>query len=839
MAEDNTVIDIASMIPTDVPVEEAPTYSLTDDGGVEIDFTGTPVEDEFTKPKIWFGNLLEEHNFDYRELDQIADEVISRYESDRESRSEWEEMFERGFDLLGLKLEESDEPFAGACTAVHPMLIESIVKFQSKAIHELFPPAGPVKTQVLGDVTEEKEEQAKRLKNWMNYQLSEDMSEYFDEFERMLFHLPMIGSAVKKIYYDAAANKPVSEFIPIDQFVVSYYASNLKKADRYTHVIYRTPVELSREVMAGMYIDCDLQEAGSPEQTTMAIKADDILGLTANTENDPQHVLLEQHCYLELEEEADEIALPYIVTVEEKSRAVISIRRNYKQEDSTRTKLEHFVHYRYVPGLGFYGLGLLHFLGNLTLTATAAMRSLVDAGQFANLPGGFKAKGVRLTGDDDPIAPGEWKEVEATGVDLSKAIQPLPYKEPSQTLFNMLQFVTSTGQKFADSTEAVISDASTYGPVGTTMALLEASSKFFSAVHKRVHKAQREEFKILVRINKDFLPDEYPYDVPNESRSIRATDFDGKVDVLPVSDPNIPSNAHRMMLGNMANELARQAPPGLYDLRELHYSILNTANLPNLDKILPEKIEAKPQDPATDVMDAVKGKPIMAFKGQNHDAHVTVKSSWLQDPMNGQNPALQRAKPLIEANIQEHLVMKWASQIEGLSKMQTQGQPVPPQAVDQLQAQAAQQILNNNQAMGKQQSPEQQMVEIEGKRLEVETAKVQSSAAVDQAKIQLELQELELKRAELEAQYMFKGASMEDANMHKDADRKDKRVVKSLEMLAKIANNKALNESQEKQTAMRLMGELSKEISVDDRTRALAEADTLLNLVKEMNNGKD
>jgi hypothetical protein len=834
-------IDVNEMIPTDIDEENSPLFEPTGDGGVIVDFTGTATEDElgFTKPKEWFSNLLEDSDVDLDEhdLEDIALGVVDRYDADAESRSEWESMFERGFDLLGLKLEETDEPFEGACTAVHPMIIESIVKFQSKAIHELFPPAGPVRTQILGDENEVREAQAERLKNFMNYQLMEEMPEYFDETERMLFHLPMIGSAIKKIYYDAALQKPVSEFIPIDQFVVSYYSSNLKNADRYTHVIYRSPYDLKREIKAKLYIDAELPDATAPEQTELASKADNIIGLSANTQNDPQYTLLEQHCYLELEE--DDL-LPYIVTVEKDSMEVLSIRRNYRQEDSTRSKIQHFVHYRYVPGLGFYGLGLIHFLGNLTLTATAAMRALVDAGQFATLPGGFKAKGVRLTGDDSPIAPGEWKEVEATGVDLSKAIVPLPYKEPSKTLYAMLEFITKAGQKFADSTEQVISDASSYGPVGTTMALLEASSKFFSAVHKRVHKAQREEFKILVQINKDYLPEEYPYDVPNASRSVKVTDFDGRIDILPVSDPNIPSNAHRVMLGNMANELARQAPPGMYDLRELHHTILSGANLPNLDKILPPKMEAQPKDPVSDVMDAVKGVPISAFKGQNHDAHITAKTAWMQDPANGQNPAMVRALPLIEANIQEHMVMRWSEQIEGLTKMQTGGQQAPPEAIDQLIAQAAQQIQNANRAMGKQQSPEQQMVEIEAKRLELETQKLTGEATVDQAKIELELKELELRRAELEAKYMFMGAKMEDENEQKDKDRSQKKVLKAIDLLTKLVSSKAINESQEKQNIDRLLIDLQKAESLDDRIRTLAEADTLIKLYKmEKSNGKD
>jgi chaperonin GroES len=356
-------------------------------------------------------------------------------------------MFERGFDLLGLKLQDATEPFEGACTAVHPLLIESAVKFQSKASQELFPAGGPVKTQIIGKQTPDKEMQANRVKDFMNYQLTEQMSEYFDEFERMLFHLPLIGSAFKKIYYDANLKRPVSEFVPIDQFYVSYYASDLRRADRYTHVIYRSPNDLKRDISAGIYTEIDLPQAGQPEQSAMGEKMNTILGFSPSSDNDPQYTLLEQHCYLDLPapyDDPDGVALPYIVTIEERSKQVLSIRRNFNQDDPNREKKLHFTHYRFVPGFGFYGFGLMHFLGNLTMTATAAMRALVDAGQFANLPGGFKAKGVRVVGDNDPIAPGEFKEVESTGIDLSKAIVPLPYKEPSSTLYQMLTVCISS-----------------------------------------------------------------------------------------------------------------------------------------------------------------------------------------------------------------------------------------------------------------------------------------------------------------------------------------------------------------------------------------------------------
>jgi hypothetical protein len=807
------------------------TFEVEPDGGVVVDFTQTTIEMEAEEPtKEWYGNLVDTLNEE--ELQEISSNVIDNYSADKDSRAEWESMFERGFDLLGLKIEDASEPFEGACTAVHPMLIESAVKFQSKAIQELFPPNGPVKTQIIGKSTAEREQQANRVKDFMNYQVTEQMPEYFDEFERMLFHLPLIGSAFKKVYYDATLKRPVSEFIPIDQFYVSYYASNLRKADRYTHVIYRNPIDLARDMRSGVYREIDLPEATNPNPTSLSSKMDTILGLSPTQDSDPQYTLLEQHCYLEIEED---YALPYIITVEEQSREILSIRRNYQKDDKKQEKISHFVHYRFVPGFGFYGFGLMHFLGNLTMTATAAMRSLVDAGQFANLPGGFKAKGVRLVGDNEPISPGEFKEIEATGVDLSKAIIPLPYKEPSSTLFQMLGFVTQAGQKFADSTEQIVSDAASYGPVGTTMALLEASSKFFSSIHKRLHHSQREEFKILARIDYDYLPMEYPYEVPFAEQSVFKKDFDGRVDVIPVSDPNIPSNAHRMMIAQMALQMAQQSPPGMFNIEELNRTILNAANMPNLEKILPPKKKPQPMDPVSDIMSATKGIPIAAFAGQNHDAHIQTKMAYLQDPMNGANPIMARIKPILEANIQEHSVMKYQEQISGVTKMAGQQNP---QAVEMAMAQAAQQVLNANQAMGMAQSPEQQMVALEQAKVELEKEKLKMSSAKNSAEAALESQKLEIEEMKLLKDSAVAGQTAMMKKQKGDMDRASKETMKSLDLLTKtvIADQKAeIDLEKIRADAMKKVAELD---DVDDRTRSFKLIDFMSEAIKEqMNNG--
>ena len=818
--------------------ESKATFELDDDGGVLVDFMEENTIEMGAEESVgeWYRNLRDDLEED--SLQDIGRTLYDNYESDKSSRHEWESMFERGFDLLGLKIEEASEPFEGACTAVHPLLIESAVKFQSKASQELFPPNGPVKAQILGKHTLEKENQAMRVQNFMNYQLTEQMPEYFDEFERMLFHLPLIGSSFKKLYYDASFKRPVSEFIPIDQFYVSYNASNLRNADRYTHVIYKSPVDLYREIKADMYADVDLPEAGMINPTSFSEKMDTIIGLSPSSDSDPQYVLLEQHCYLDINDpnSEDGESLPYIVTIEEQSKQVLSIRRNYDKDDPTKQKKVHFVHYRFVPGFGFYGLGLMHFLGNLTMSATAAMRALIDAGQFANLPGGFKAKGVRMVGNNEPIAPGEFKEVEATGIDLNKAIISLPYKEPSSTLYQMLQFVTAAGQKFADSTEQIVSDAASYGPVGTTMALLEASSKFFTAIHKRLHKSQRDEFKILASIDKDYLPQEYPYEVPLAERSIYQTDFDGKIDVVPVSDPNIPSNAHRMMLANMALQMAQQSPPGMFNTEALNRTILSAANMPNLDEILPPKPEPKPLDPVSDIMASVKGIAIAAFPGQNHDAHIQVKMAYLQDPMNGANPIMQRVQPVLQANIQEHSVMKYQEQVNGMAQQEL-GTVAPesaqkPEVIELALMEAAKKVQNANQAMGMVQSPEQQMVALEQAKVELEKQKMQMDLAVNNAEAALENKKLDLEENKqiLEATKSGITSAMKDEKA--EADRASKETIKALDMLTKLLTEQMKEKGQDERAMMSMIKDRA-----DSQDKSQMQAvDMILNLIKETTN---
>ena len=758
-------------------------FMPTEDGGVEVEF-GEMEEMMISGPMgSHFENLAE--YLEEEDLDDIGNMVLDSYESDKESREEWEQIFERGFDLLGLKLEETTEPFDGACTAVHPLLIESVVKFQSKASQELFPAGGPVKSQIIGSSTIEREKQAQRVKNFMNYQLTEQMPEYFEEQERLLFHLPVMGSAFKKIYYDQLLERPVSELVPVDHFYVSYNAKDLRTASRYTHLIFRSENDFRKDVVSGMYRDVELSKPSAPDLPEMTQKMDEIMGITSGGMDleDPQYVLLEQHCYLDLPEpysDPDGIAHPYIVTIEEKSKKVLCIRRNYKEDDPKKEKKLHFIHYKYVPGFGFYGLGLIHFLGNLTMTATTAMRSLIDAGQFANLPGGFKARGVRLVGDNEPIAPGEFKEVESTGIDLNKAIVTLPYKEPSQTLMGMMQFVIGAGQKFADSTEQVIADSKNSGPVGTTMALLEASSKFFSAIHKRLHKAQKDEFAVLAQINYDYLPPSYPYEVVGGDQEVFKQDFDGRIDIIPVSDPNIPSSAHRMALGQTGNSACFPDSSRYFQ----HASPLqrgpDRCKLPKPRRNPTTGPKARAQETRWQTSwPPPRALPIAAFPGQNHEAHIQFKTAFLKDPGTGANPMMQQIVPILNANIRDHMMlMKYQEQDQGMVDGHSGVASDPTDHVRWSWQRPQKEVANANAAMGVAQSPEQQMLLLEKERLEFDREKAQAETLKDSAEIALKQRDMNLREKENMSDLVMNVGKMETE------ERRDN--LKALESAAKL-----------------------------------------------------
>jgi hypothetical protein len=785
MAVEQNPYDVTTP-PADIVVdaEESPNATITpeDDGGVMVDFGAGEANTVLSYSDGFYSNLVEKLDDDA--LQEIGADVVNNCNSDLESRSEWERIFERGFDLLGLKLEETDEPFEGACTAVHPMILEAAVKFQSKATQELLPPAGPVKAQMFGRYSDEKQAQAKRIKEHMNWQLTEQMKEYYDNSERMMLFSSVMGSAFKKAYYDATYKRPVDELVPADRFVVNNFAQNLDMAERYTHLIDCSPRDMERHILSGMYADVDLPEASIINLSSLAEKVNMINGVSQNADSDPQFELLEQHCYLSiegLEEEEDNLTLPYIVTVEKGTGSVLAIRRNYDEDDETYTRKPFFTHYKFVPGFGFYGMGYIHLLGNMSATATSAMRALIDAGQFATLPGGFKAKGVRVVGGNEPIAPGEWREVEATGVDLTKALLPNPNKEPSPTLFQMLGFVQDAGESFADQHDKMLSDVSSYGPVGTTMALLEASSKFGTSIHKRFHKAQKEELQVIARLNYEHLPSKYPFDVVGGEGQVFRKDYDGQIDIAPVSDPNIPSSAHRMMMTQMVQGMAEKSPAGMFNMEELNRTVLEQANYPNIDKIMPKKPEPQPLDPVSDIMATTKGMAIKAFAGQDHDSHIKVKMAYLQDPKNGANPIMQRIVPLLSSNIQEHSVMAYQEQMNGLTKQMSGDNPAN---IEKVMAEAAQKVvIANEQAAKGPPSPEEQMVMMEARRLELEDKTINFKLMDAQLDGALKDKELDIRQAEVMMKAQIDGAKGISAIEENEKDRKADEVKMALGLL--------------------------------------------------------
>lgn len=675
----------------------SPTVEEAEDGAIIVDLRPdlTRQNQLAEEAKVHGANLAEHLGPEI--LAKLGEQVTRDTKDDLESRGEWEKLIANGLVELGLKMQDATEPFEGACTATHPLLIENVVKFQAKAAYELLPPAGPVRTKIYGALTEEREKRAARIKEFMNWQTMEQMVEYVDEKERLLFYYSLIGTGITKTYFDSGLNRPVSEFVPMDQFVVNYNAPDIRRAERYTHIITRTEEEFKRDVEAGIYLDVDVGSGAIVEPSEIRAKTDELLGFQ-QPQSYKGYTLYEQHLYADLEMEPEvKSALPYIVTVDSASGKILAVRRGWREGDNRYQRLEWFTRYVFVPGMSFYGLGLLHLIGSLAKAATMSTRALIDSGMFSNLQGGFKLRGLKITGDNQPIAPGEWKDIESPVQDIGKAIAPLPYKEPSQTLFALLQFVVAAGQKFADTTEQVISDSTNYGPVGTTLALLEASAKFFSGVHKRLHASMKQELRILRRIDEDFISGEYPFEVEGASRSILRSDFNSDIDIVPASDPNTPSNAHRVTKATTVMQMATQHA-GMHDMREVLKQAYLAMDVANIDKILPPPEKPIPLDPLSDIARASQGKPIAAFPGQDHDAHIRVKMSFMQDPTAGGSPLFQAVSAVLAANIREHTILKYVETAQAQAQMAAQQNPMiaaqlaDPRVQAQMQAAAAQQV---------------------------------------------------------------------------------------------------------------------------------------------------
>jgi hypothetical protein len=652
-------IDTQEQIPSQGDTEITP----MEDGGVEINFDPAAFNQEQTPDH--FANLAE--LLPEEVLMPLGSELFQNYEEYRSSRQDWETSYTDGLDLLGFKYERRTEPFRGASGATHPVLAEAVTQFQALAYKELLPADGPVRTQVVGLNDRQKEDQANRVKDFMNYQIMDVMKEYEPEFDQMLFYLPLSGSTFKKVYYDSLLGRAVSKFVPADDLIVPYSATSLDDADAVMHVIKTTENDLRKQQVNGFYRDVELSPSMDNVDDELKRKERELEGIRKEKNNDI-FTLIECHVNLDLEgfEDRDPngemtgIKLPYIVTIEEGSREILSIRRNFNIGDPKKQKIQYFVHFKFLPGLGFYGFGLIHMIGGLSRTATSALRQLLDAGTLSNLPSGFKQRGIRVRDDAQPIQPGEFRDVDAPGGNLRDAFMPLPFKEPSQTLLQLMGVVVQAGQRFASIADIQIGDGNQQAAVGTTVALLERGSRTMSAIHKRLYASMKQEFKLLSRVFSLYLPPEYPYDVVGGARTIKQTDFDDRVDIVPVADPNIFSQTQRISLAQTQLQLA-QSNPQIHNLYEAYRKMYEALGVRDIDKILNVPEPPMPKDPALEHIDSLSGKPFQAFRGQDHRAHITAHLNFMSTNIARNNPVIMGA---LEKNIFEHISLMALEQVE-------------------------------------------------------------------------------------------------------------------------------------------------------------------------------
>lgn len=735
-------------------------------GGMEI-VIDPDAEDDFSE------NLAEK--IDEDELVGLATDLIGDYDDDISSRKDWVQTYVDGLELLGLKIEERTEPWPGACGVYHPLLTEALVKFQSETIIETFPAQGPVRVKILGEETPEKIDAAQRVKADMNFQLTEVMTEYRPEHERMLWGLGLSGNAFKKVYFDPSLGRQVSLFVPAEDIVVPYGASDLESSPRVTHVMRKTPNEMRKLQVAGFYRDVDL---GDPVDTFDEVekKIAEKMGFKASV--DDRFKLLEMHVDLDLPGYEDKekgkptgIALPYVVTIEKHTQTILAIRRNWHPDDPLKQKRQHFVHYGYVPGFGFYCFGLIHLIGAFAKSGTSILRQLVDAGVLSNLPGGFKTKGLRVKGDDTPIAPAEFRDVDVTSGTIKDNIMTLPYKEPSQVLYTLLGTIVEEGRRFASAADMKISDMSGQTPVGTTLAILERTLKVMSAVQARVHHAMKQEFRLLKNIIRDYSPLDYEYEPENAAPTAKQSDYD-YVEVIPVSDPNAATMAQKVVQYQAVLQLASSAPQ-LYDLPLLHRQMLEVLGIKDAAKLVPIEDDMKPKDPVSENMDVINMKPVKAFIYQDHAAHITTHMSFMQDPitaqMIGQNPQAQQMMSALMAHIAEHYAFQYRKNIEeklGVA-YPAPNEEMPEELeveVSRLAAAASQKLLQSNQAMvaqaQAQQAAQDPIVQMQQQEMQLKAAEVQRKAQKDQIDAQLKAAQIETERMRIQTQAEIDGARL-------------------------------------------------------------------------------
>ena len=780
----------AAMEPIEIEIEDPEAVRIGIDG-LEIEITPKKeTADDFD------ANLAE--YLDERELTQICGDLLGDVESDVSSRKDWMQTYTDGIELLGMKLEERSEPWEGACGVYHPLLSEALVKFQAETVMETLPPAGPVKTVVVGKETPEKMAAADRVQKDMNYQITEEMPEFRPEHERMCWGLGLSGNAFKKVYYDPNLGRQVSLFVPAEDLIVPYGATDLQSAERVTHVMRKTENELRKLQFAGFYRDVDL---GDPISSFDEVekKIAEKMGFQASS--DDRFKILEIQVNLDIKghEDKDEdgeptgIALPYIVTIEKGTQNVLAIRRNWRPEDETKQKRNHFVHYGYVPGFGFYCFGLIHLVGAFAKSGTSLIRQLVDAGTLSNLPGGFKTRGLRVKGDDTPISPGEFRDVDVPSGVLKDNILPLPYKEPSQVLYSLLGTIVEEGRRFASASDMKIADMSANTPVGTTLAILERTLKVMSAVQARVHYSLKQELKLLRDIIRDYTPDEYSYQPDIGTRFAKQSDYDN-CDVIPVSDPNAATMSQKVVQYQAVLQLAQQAPQ-LYDMGQLHRQMLEVLGIKNAKKLVKIEDDQMPEDPITENMNILNMKPVKAFLYQDHQAHITVHMNAMKDPkmaaLIGQNPQAQAIGAAAMAHIQQHLAFEYRKQMEQLMQMplpnpEDSEEHIPRDQEVQLSimaAQASDALLQRNQteiaAQQAQQAAQDPVIQMQAQELELKKAEEQRKAAKDQADVQESAARLELERERIASQERIAGAQIL-AKTEKDQADNEVKVLQAL-----------------------------------------------------------
>ena len=791
----------------DIEIEiEDPESVEVDIGGLEIDIDPSEDEGDFND------NLADD--LDEGMLLELAGDLIGEFEEDISSRKDWIQTYVDGLELLGMKVEDRTEPWPGACGVHHPLLAEAVVKFQAETMSETFPAQGPVRTQVIGKETTEKKDAAQRVQEDMNYQLTDVMVEYRPEHERMLWGLGLAGNAFKKVYFDPSLGRQASMYVAAEDVVVPYGASSLEVAERVTHVMRKTPNELKKLQANGFYRDVDLPEpVNSMDEVEQKISEQ--LGFRAET--DDRYKLLEMHVdivieddkYRDKEENELEIALPYVITIDKQTQTVLSIRRNWNPDDKKKLKRNHFVHYSYVPGFGFYAFGLIHLIGAFAKSGTSLIRQLVDAGTLSNLPGGFKTKGLRVKGDDTPISPAEWRDVDVASGTMRDNIMPLPYKEPSQVLYSLLGTIVDEGRRFAGMADMKVSDMSAQAPVGTTLAILERTLKMMSAVQARVHYAMKREFQLLKGIIRDYTPDEYSFEPEEGGRKAKQSDYD-MVEVIPVSDPNAATMAQKIVQYQAVIQLAQGAPQ-IYDLPYLHRQMLEVLGIKNAQKLVPLKDgdDMKPRDPVSENMDIMNGKPVKAFIYQDHEAHISVHMAAMQDPklmeLMGQNPNAQSMMAAASAHIQEHLAFEYRRQVE-----EQAGVPLPPPdaemdeatelAISRLAAQAAQQLLQKNQSEATQQQ-NQQMAQDPIVQMQ------QQELQIKQGELEIKKGELELKKQKLQVDAAEKNDRLELEQMRIESQEE----IAGLNVGAKIATSRSMMEAKQEEAGLRMGIEVARE----------------------------